>query len=340
MSYHDYINLFPDDAWGWVDRLTYPRRYRNREGLVPSQDAARICGSLMFMDPHNKEVSQMLQVAIDSLAGLLALTKWTDHQAIQYNLNRSLGEALMRTRVNTELDYTQLQLPLPGMLVHLPTGLIEAQEGPVRFVLMGIADTERLQYRTTSGMFPAHIEATGLPRLMVWTLVDAEEEAPAYGASIPLMGSKLNGYLDGQAMGSMSYSRIDDADGGYKADFASPSEIQESDSKTILQLVGLALNIMALHQARPATFAKECEVLRRERRKRDKVVKPALFELREIGRHYKPLSRSSSSSTPLTDLDRVGRESIWVSGYWRSQPYGPGRALRRAKWVEPYQRVI
>jgi hypothetical protein len=28
----------------------------------------------------------------------------------------------------------------------------------------------------------------------------------------------------------------------------------------------------------------------------------------------------------------------WVSGYWREQPHGPSRSLRKTLWIEPFWR--
>jgi hypothetical protein len=47
------------------------------------------------------------------------------------------------------------------------------------------------------------------------------------------------------------------------------------------------------------------------------------------------------SSTPcsLNSVDRTATsERVWVTGHWRDQPYGPGRALRRPVYIHPFLR--
>lgn len=56
--------------------------------------------------------------------------------------------------------------------------------------------------------------------------------------------------------------------------------------------------------------------------------KEALFMIRMLGSGYRrkgpPLGGHHASPT-----------AHWRAGHWRSQPYGPGRTLRRPRWIEP-----
>ena len=58
-----------------------------------------------------------------------------------------------------------------------------------------------------------------------------------------------------------------------------------------------------------------------------------------IGKGVSCLQGSSDyyGNTPVKD--RVVSCPAWrVRGHWRAQPYGPGRELRRAQWIEPYDK--
>ncbi|MGW4295621.1 hypothetical protein ACWEH1_21575 [Micromonospora chersina] len=54
--------------------------------------------------------------------------------------------------------------------------------------------------------------------------------------------------------------------------------------------------------------------------------------------------RAKGSTTPTGirsapgDSGRSQTRRLWVSGHWRNQPYGPGRALRRPVYINPFLR--
>jgi hypothetical protein len=54
--------------------------------------------------------------------------------------------------------------------------------------------------------------------------------------------------------------------------------------------------------------------------------------------------RANGSTTPTGARSRLGdpgrshTRRFWVSGHWRNQPYGPGRALRRPVYINPFLR--
>jgi hypothetical protein len=47
-------------------------------------------------------------------------------------------------------------------------------------------------------------------------------------------------------------------------------------------------------------------------------------------------ARSSEQPTSAEPSSRDYRGRFWVTGHWRNQPYGPGRALRRPVYIHPF----
>ncbi|MET7397356.1 hypothetical protein ABZS66_28110 [Dactylosporangium sp. NPDC005572] len=76
-------------------------------------------------------------------------------------------------------------------------------------------------------------------------------------------------------------------------------------------------------------------IARAYRRSRRPLPAVRLVQLRGRSAHSRPAQPSPASATPDQPTPHVRR---WVSGFWRQQPYGPERSLRRWRYVFAYLR--
>jgi hypothetical protein len=108
--------------------------------------------------------------------------------------------------------------------------------------------------------------------------------------------------------------------------------MDNDDSEVMIRAVELLFNILLFMASKPQ-MVEMGAMLKRVHKKRDMPVE--YWTPHIIGRSYKLRRVYETKQEPGHHSSPRGH---WVTGFWREQPYGEGRTLRRTLWIEPFWR--
>lgn len=260
---------------------------------------------------------------------LLNLFQALKHDRPTLFLERELGEILARTEIPGFLEASDIHFPFPSIRVHLPRQLLGlgAQGRWAMFLDIGhlpkddevkcpreiAAELDRFggnQAARLSRMaitYPEHA-------LTICAQVD-HGIASSYAFTAPLKGTL-------------------EAFKAFKGKLQTDFENDEDDTLLLSGMRKLALNILLILSSMPLEY--EPLAIERKERAEGKRTIPALVRAKFVGDHLLRARRAGHVKGEIPDSGRT-IPAHWVSGHFKLQPHGAGRAFRRLIFVLPYK---
>lgn len=298
------------------------------------------CYPRVYSDPRNgqyysskKPARQLMLIALKVLNGQVAAAeKYEFHLASHlsrfrvpmYWLSPNLAEALKLTQPPGAFDWYNMPMPFEAGVIMMPKGsLVHKTDGDVSFICWGrfrAGETYRAPLipgkpytSLNGGMMLAAAVASGY--FIHWNI-----PLDAYGPRLTL--AELQ-HLIAKFAGVGDHSTaIPLRDGGMKP----------ADHELGLDVAHFIFSTLMLMTARPDLVTAP-SLTRRIPAKKGTAPKefwnPAI-----IGEHYKVRSQAQ----PPQGGSHASPRFHWVQGFWREQPYGPQRELRKTIWIEPFTR--
>jgi hypothetical protein len=295
------------DFW---NRL-YPRRYND----VGSYDSPKAVGRALI-----DAISAYVQSkgGVNEQAEVLWASLMVRYRVPTYYLSRDLAEALLKTTPVERIDWTDMKLPMPCAAFMLPRDMLlhPGEEGYISFV--AYSRTMENQREPVPYPVPSALELHCMKtNFNIFARVHN--------------GCTLHWTLD------ENYQLIDfkqvgeDLEAGPWHDTKlKETQLDGSDNAVLARCVNLLFNILLLMTAKSEMV--ECgQILKRVRFGKSGFVE--YWSPHIIGRSYK-IRREVQPG----DGSHASPRGHWVSGFWREQPHGPGRTLRRTLWIEPFFR--
>lgn len=239
-----------------------------------------------------------------------------------YYLSRDIAEALTKTTPAEILDCMNIKLPFDAAAFMLPLDVFShAEYGPISFVaytrnfrdtelncpnpnprskytLYNMTDTFTVFLRTLNG------------KTLHWT----------YDNSIRLVDLKNEEELEELQRNYAHTSRL-----GSEAQDFTPDDIAAMN-----RAIKFIFNIILLLTHKPELI-EPARLLKRVTKGPGRPIE--YWSPHVIGRTYK-----LRYEHPAAGGTHASPRGHWVSGFWREQPHGPQRSLRKTLWVEPYWR--
>jgi hypothetical protein len=233
-------------------------------------------------------------------------------------IGADMATALRQTEPPGDIPWYTMPLPFPAALFMIPKGaLVHPDEGDVTFIGYcrlhegEIHESQLIpgnQYGSMNGgmVFVAHT-AEG-KHFYHWNM-----PLDHFGPSVTIPDIDKTPTKDSSA-DNMGFF---------------PTEMTPADNHMMLVVVHYCLTVLMLMQSRPelTTHAHRLKTVK----KGDKVRE--FWSPNIIGEHYRIKQTRG-------DGQHASPRWHWVRGFWRQQPHGPGRDLRKDVWIEPYTRGI
>jgi len=238
-----------------------------------------------------------------------------------YYLSHDVAVALMQTTPAEVLDCMTIKLPFEAAAFMIPKGVFTHDEyGPISFV----AYTRNYQNSVILCPHPnpkvkhdLHCMNNSMSIFM--RSVSGMMLHWTYSHDINMIDLK-----DESELIELQKTYSHTSRNGIKSQEFTPADIL-----AMTRSIKLLFNIILLMTHKPETV--EHGSLLKRIRKHDRQIE--YWSPRIIGRTYK--LRYEQHTATGTHASPRGH---WVSGFWREQPHGPGRTLRKTLWIEPFWR--
>jgi hypothetical protein len=269
--------------------------------------------------------------------------------ALHYNrptlyLERELAEALLRTDILDNIVSGDIHWPWPAFRVVLPSYLLSI-------------DRKQKLYLTHFDV--CRIGSVKDPLYCPPTIAEEFDKFAAFLHKVPNLhvvtktqiayseaGICISTYLNAPETSTVSQTMYgitkpwgDINLGEYRAIMDSLSteyEQDDADKQLLQRLEHLAINVLLFLSATPIEYNATPKICRPSRKEGQRII-PALVEARFVGATQ--IRALPSHPYPKHAHELTGRTVAphWVKGYWKRQPHGKGRLLRKLIWIEPYQ---
>lgn len=239
-----------------------------------------------------------------------------------YYLSHDMAVALTQTTPAEVLDCMNIKLPFDAAAFMLPVDVLTHREyGPISFVgyARGLPGTSlncphpkpRSTYKlhNIGGTFTIYLR-TMRGQMLHWT----------YDTGIRLVDLKNDEELEELQKHYSHTSRL-----GMESQSFTPADIA-----AMIRAIKFIFNVILLLTHKPE-LVEAARLLKRVNKGPGKPIE--YWSPHIIGRNYK--LRYEHHEATGTHASPRGH---WVSGFWREQPYGPQRSLRKTLWIEPFWR--
>lgn len=295
--------------------LSYPRRYDNLGNYHSPKLAAlgmadATCKALMSgLRDHSIRNEYMVAAHC------------SQHAYPTFFVPNSILKACSLTNLPPELNWTEMQMPHPGLTFIFERGAIVHPEDKLDVPYLALARTragDKLShpYRGT----PANIVGVGGMAMM--TTQVSPTQIFHMDFTMSEQTSPLIRDVDRAAI--MEYEVIN-TDNKYLLDIT--PEGKEFNKHLML----LGLKLILLMNSRPEQVSRG-QLLRSIKPKRPGEAKVEYWSPNIIGRHYRNESEAEYEANP----EAHGKVRMhWRRGHFTQQPYGPNHSLRKTLWREP-----
>lgn len=292
----------------------YPRRYEVLGSYdTPKAASYTMLDSIARFMKGGKETEQ---------AEALWTAAMVLHRVPLYYIARDLTEALLQTRAGTEVDWAEMKMPHEAAVFMLPKGSLPHKTcGEVSFIgysrtFAGDELPLPLPDRKTFDFTCMNTNLTIIVRL-------------SEGFTLHWMLDPSVGMVDPRdVMGSIGLASMP----AHTSAGRLPG-MDDEDTAVMIRAVELLFNILLFMASKPQ-MVEMGAMLKRVHNKRDG--RPLEYWTPHvIGRSYK-LRRIYDKT--VEHGHHSSPRGHWVSGFWREQPHGEGRTLRRTLWIEPFWR--
>lgn len=259
-------------------------------------------------------------------------------------LERELAEPLLRTELLADMQTGDIQWRWPAFKVVLPLGLLSVDRNGVRHSLTHFdicrVDPEKgiKCPREIALEIDQFCKATNPDLARLGSVANFEYRHHDAGIALTTALDRPDNPRLSQTIYAVVKPWGDIRVTDYQTitgDLASPLPQDEKDTLLINRLEHLVLNVLLFLSAAPLEYQPE-QVIRHPRQD-GKHRTPGLIAARFVGQvAIRPIRSEPGLKSPTNP---TGRHSAahWVSGHWKRQVHGIGRAQRKLIWIMPYQ---
>lgn len=261
-----------------------------------------------------------------------------------YFLEKELGEALIRTKLPTDLTGSDLHWRRRQMRIMLPKGLIVKRQDDAQRSLMylDIGHVQKDELIFLSNQQELELKAyAGANRLMAGHSLPTKDVRPMFNSEGMVASGQISPDPTDGLFGP-DYGIIKPIDTGRSITelrdmgerYATESVCDAQDDLILDAMQHLAFNILIFMGSVPLEYDAEVGEIRKIRVINERVI-PGLLHAKFVGRsQYRP----ARPWPPAGSVVHTGRSiaAHWTAGYWRRQRYASKLAQSKLLWIEPY----